>query len=90
MKSLRRVLTRFRNFVTTRRYDERLREEVKEHIVLQAEANVQAGMPPVEARRQAVLKLGAVETIREDYQAERGLLFLETLLQDSRLRVLAD
>jgi hypothetical protein len=51
---------------------------------------VRAGMPAVEARRQAVLKFGAVEAIRETYQAERGLPFIETLLQDLRyaLRIL--
>jgi hypothetical protein len=31
-----------------------------------------------------VLKFGAVEAIKEDYRAERGLLFIEPLLQDSR------
>ena len=31
------------------------------HVAMQAEENVRAGMTAIEARRQAVLKLGAVE-----------------------------
>ncbi len=38
----------------------------------------------IEARRQAVLKFGAVEAIRESYRDQRGLPFMETLLQDTR------
>jgi predicted permease len=47
-------------------------------------------MTPEEARRQARLKFGAVEAIREDYRAEEGLPFVENLLLDVRyaLRVL--
>jgi predicted permease len=84
MKSLRRFLKRLTNFVTRRRDDERLKEEIAEHIALQTDENLRAGLPLAEARRQALLKFGAVESMKEDYRAERGLLFLETLLQDIR------
>ena len=69
----------------------RLREEMEEHLALQAAENFRAGMSPSEARRQAVLKFGAREGIREDYHAEHGLPLLENLLQDLRhaLRLLA-
>ena len=58
---------------------------------LQTEENVRAGMPPVEARRQAALKLGAAQAIREQHNAEQGLPLMENLLQDTRyaLRMLA-
>ena len=42
--------------------------------MLQAEENIRAGMTPVEARRHARLKFGAVDAIQEDYHAEEGLL----------------
>ncbi|MGB6788877.1 MAG: ABC transporter permease, partial [Candidatus Acidiferrales bacterium] len=84
MRSLRRLLTRLANFLTRRRNDERLKEEIEEHIALQTAENLRAGLPPAEARRQAMLKFGAVESIKEDYRAERGMLFIETLLQDIR------
>ncbi|MGA2648985.1 MAG: hypothetical protein ABSF28_00610 [Terracidiphilus sp.] len=35
--------------------------------------------------RQALLKFGSMQAVREDYHAEQGLPFLETLLQDVRL-----
>ncbi len=39
---------------------------------------------PVEARRQAVLKFGAVEAVREDYRDQQGLPIVETLTRDVR------
>jgi hypothetical protein len=70
--------------MTGRRGDQRLREEIEQHLSMQTDENIRAGMPPAEARRQARLKLGGVETIREQFHAEEGLPFLETLLQDLR------
>src|SRR5262249_17786585 len=84
MKSLRRFLTRLFNLAAKRQQEERLREEVAEHIELQTAENLRAGMPPVEARRQAMLKFGGVEAMKEDYRAERGLPLLENLLRDVR------
>jgi predicted permease len=91
MRFLRRLSKRTGNFVTGRSDEQRLREEMEEHIALQAAENLRAGMSASEARRQAVLKFGAREGIRESYHAEQGLPFLETLLQDVRyaLRLLA-
>jgi predicted permease len=90
MKFLRRFFTRLRNLATRRTDDERLREEIEEHIALQTAENLRAGLSPLEARRQAMLKFGGVEAIKEDYRAERGLLFIENLMRDVRfaLRVL--
>jgi hypothetical protein len=82
MKSLRRFFARLANFVR-RAQGERLRE-IEEHIALQTAENLRAGLSPVEARRQAMLKFGGLEAIKEDYRAERGLLFIENLLQDAR------
>jgi putative ABC transport system permease protein len=82
MRVFRRLLARIRNLATRRRGDARLREEIEQHLALQTEENLRAGLPPTEARRQAVLKLGAAAAIREQYHAEEGLPFLELLLQD--------
>ncbi len=84
MRTLKRLVARIWNFSAGRRGDARFREEIEAHLAMQAEDNVRAGMPPVEARRQAVLKLGAVEAIREQYLAEEGLPLLEHLLHDVR------
>jgi predicted permease len=84
MKSLRRLLKRLFNSAAARAQEERLREEIAEHIALQTEENLRARLWPVEARRQAMLKFGGVEAMKQDYRAERGLQFLENLLGDLR------
>jgi hypothetical protein len=50
MKSLRRFFARLANFATRRAQDERLREEIDEHIALQTAENLRTGLSPVEAR----------------------------------------
>jgi predicted permease len=84
MRFLRRFLERLANFASRRRADQRLREEMEDHLTLQTEENLRDGMPLAEARRQAVLKFGAVQTIREGYHGEQSLPFAESLLQDLR------
>ncbi len=84
MRSLRRFLSRLGHVVTRRAQDERLREEIEEHIALQTAENLRAGLSPVEARRQAMLKFGGVEAMKQDYRAQRGLPFIENLLGDFR------
>ena len=84
MRFLRRFFIRLSNFATGSRADERLREELAEHVALQTEENLRAGMSPAEARRQAVLKLGAAQAIREHHSAEQGLPFAENLVLDVR------
>ena len=87
MKSLRRFFARLVNLATRRAQDERLKEEIEEHIALQTAENLRAGLSPVEARRQAMLKFGGVEAMKQDYRAERGLLFIENLVRDVRFAV---
>jgi predicted permease len=84
MKSLRRFFTRLFNSAAKREEEERLREEIAEHIALQTDENLRAGLSPVEARRQAMLKFGGVEAMKQDYRAERGMLFIENLMGDLR------
>ncbi len=87
MRFLRRLFTRALNYFTGRSTDQRLREEMEQHIALQTEENLRAGMPLTEARRQAVLRFGPAQAIREEYHAEQGLPFFENLLQDLRFAV---
>ena len=84
MRFLRRFLARLANLVAWRQNDRRLREEMEEHLALETEENLRAGMLPAEARRQAVLKFGAVQAVREEYHLEHGMPSIEHLLQDSR------
>jgi putative ABC transport system permease protein len=87
MRALRRFLIRLNASIMRRRDDERLTEELEEHLALQTAENIRAGLSPVEARRQAVLKFGAVEALKERYRDEERLPSLENLLQDVRYAV---
>jgi predicted permease len=87
VKFLRRFLIRLSNFAAKRSADQRLQEEIAEHLAFQTEENMRAGMSPTEARRQAALKLGAAEAIREQHHAEHSIPFIENLLFDLRYAV---
>jgi predicted permease len=84
MKELRRFFKRLSSWARTRQDEERLQAEIAEHLAMQTAENLRAGLSPTEARRQAVLKFGGVEAMKEDYRAQKGLPFLETLAQDTR------
>jgi predicted permease len=84
MRTLRRFFKRLSSWATTRQDEERLQAEIEEHLALQTAENLRSGLPLVEARRQALLKFGAVEAMRESYRDQRGVPFMETLIQDMR------
>ncbi len=85
MRRLPRFFKRLFSFTSRRRTEERLREEIASHLELQIADNLRGGLPPTEARRQALLKFGAVESMKEEYRAERSFTFLGTMLLDIRL-----
>ena len=87
MKRMRRFFRRAGNLIFRRGGEQRLREEIEEHIAQQTADNLRAGMTPVEARRQAVLKFGAAEAIKEGYRAERSMPLIESVFQDLRFAV---
>jgi predicted permease len=82
VRSLRRFFIRLSNLATGRSADQRLQDEIAEHLAFQTEENLRAGMSAAEARRQAALKLGAAEAIREHHHAEQSIPLLENLLFD--------
>ena len=84
MRSLRAWLARFGGLFGRRRRDHELADEMESHLQMHIEDNLQRGMAPAEARRQALIKLGGVEQTKESYRERRGIPFLETLLQDIR------
>lgn len=84
MRTMKRLLSRMAGVFKTQAYEQRLREEFAEHLALQTAENLQAGMTAQEARRQAMLKFGPVEAIKESYREQRGLPLLEAVSQDVR------
>jgi len=82
MKGLRRNLKRLLSSLSREKYD--MADELQSHIEMQAEDNLRAGMPPEEARRQARLKFGGLDSVKESYRDQRGLPWLETTFADLR------
>jgi predicted permease len=82
MKRARQFFMRLANLVTRRRQEDRLRAEIEEHITLQTEEYIRAGMLPAGARRKALLKFGAVEPMKEAYRDQESIPFVENLMRD--------
>jgi predicted permease len=87
VKFLRRFFIRLSNLASGRSADQRLQDEIAEHLAFQTEENLRAGMSPAEARRQASLKLGAAQAIREHHHAEHSIPLIENLLFDLRYAI---
>ncbi len=61
-----------------------MEEELRFHLEEEIRANLQAGLSPKEARRQALLLFGGVERFKEELREARGTRPLEELAQDLR------
>jgi len=84
MRPLRRFLTRLVSIATHARNERRIEDEIRDHLAFLTAENMRAGMSPAEARRQALLKFGAAEAVKESYRDQSGLPSFESLLQDTR------
>src|SRR6266478_781904 len=91
MRLLRAWFLRLGGLFSRARRERELADELESHLQLHIEDNLRAGMTPVEARRQALIKLGGVEQTKEIYRDRRGIPLVESLIQDVRygLRMLA-
>lgn len=84
MSRLRAFLVRLSGSFRRRRGERELSEEIESHLQLHVDDNIRAGMTPAEARRQAVLKLGGIEAVKEAMRDRRRLPWLEHAVQDGR------
>jgi predicted permease len=80
---LRELLTRLR-FLIQRRTRGEIDDELRFHLEQQVEANITAGMALEEARRQAAIAFGGVESTRESCNEQRPGYWFETFAQDVR------
>src|SRR5262245_52751432 len=84
MRRVRELILRLEGLFSKRRKDRELDEEIESHLQLHIDDNVKSGMTPEQARRESMIKLGGVESMKEAYRDQRGLPLLETLWQDIR------
>jgi predicted permease len=74
-----------------KKLDVEMSEEMRLHLELRTQANIDAGMSTEEARRAARRRFGGVDQIQETCRDQRGVPWIEHLSQDFRyaLRTLA-
>src|SRR5258705_4843739 len=91
MKRLPTFASRLFGFFSKQRIERDLDSEVQSHLDMLIAENIRRGMPPDAARHAANREFGGVEQTKEIYREQRGLPFLDALLQDLRfaLRLLA-
>lgn len=74
-----------RNAFSPRRVEIDLDQEVRSHLELLTEENIQAGMPPKEAQRAARIELGGVEQLKEQVREQRVGYWLDSVAGDCRI-----
>lgn len=73
-----------RRFFRRRQADAELKQELETHIGHELDDNLARGMPADEARRQAYIKFGSAQRVREEVWEQNTLLVFENLLRDVR------
>ncbi|HYM10612.1 MAG TPA: ABC transporter permease [Bryobacterales bacterium] len=84
MRQIRSFLLRLGGLFQHSRREQDLTDEFESNIGFHVEDNLRAGMAPEEARRQAILRFGGIESTKQDCRDRLGLPFLETFLYDLR------
>jgi putative ABC transport system permease protein len=84
MHLLKQVQSRLEALFRKRELDAEMHDEMRSHIEMRTQANIEAGMNPEEARFTALRQFGWKESIKEDCREQRGVTGLENLAQDIR------
>ncbi|MBV8113316.1 MAG: permease, partial [Silvibacterium sp.] len=82
--SLRRAINRLQYFFRKDPLDRDLNAEMATHLEFAIEENLECGMSPEEARRQAMIRFGGIDQARQQHRETRGLPALDIFLQDLR------
>jgi putative ABC transport system permease protein len=81
------VAARLRGLFEHKRLEHELDDEVRFHLEMQMEDNLEAGMNPAEARYAALRSFGGLESMKETYRERRTFALVETTAQDLRYAV---
>lgn len=73
----------WRDLIARKQQEEDLDEELKFHVAMQEQKNLQDGMTSEEARRSAVIEVGGAEQIKEQVRSERFGFWFETIFRDA-------
>jgi predicted permease len=81
------LLCRLRALFCRNTVESELDEELRFHLEQQIQKLMQTGVARAEAVRRAQMNFGGLEQVKEECRDARGVLFLETVLQDCRYAV---
>jgi predicted permease len=84
MRHLRAWLFRCSGLFRREQGSREFADEIEAHLQMHIEDNIRSGMPPQEARRQALIKLGGMQQTKESYRERSSLPVLEMLWSDIR------
>src|SRR3989442_14244347 len=80
----RKLQVRLHALFQKRKLDDEMDEEMRSHIEMQTQENIDAGMKPEEARYAALRQFGWVESIKETCRERRGVSWIEHFIRDIR------
>lgn len=84
MNKLRALAFRLRGLFRSRRAEKDFAAELEAHVALDTDAGIRNGLSPAEARRQALIRLGGAEQVRQTQRERRTLPWVEDLVHDVR------
>ena len=82
--TLKQFTARLRAFFRAHDLDRDFEQELDSHVAMLTEENIRRGMTHTEARRSALIRVGAGASIKDEHRAARGLPTLETFWRDVR------
>jgi putative ABC transport system permease protein len=85
LNAIRHLSARVRAFFRRGDLDRDFDQELKSHVAMLTQDNLERGMTREEARRMAFIRVGAGASLRDQHRDARGLPALETVLHDVRL-----
>ena len=84
LRALMQTAARIRAFFRRDDFDRDFADELDAHLAMLTDDYVRRGMTPEQARRAAVIRVGAPVSLKEQHRAARGLPGLEGIAQDVR------
>lgn len=87
MRALRVWWIRLTGLFTSKHRVQQFDAELESVIEMHVEDNVRRGMAPEEARRQALIAVGGVQSVRDAYRDRGGMPSIESIVQDVRFAV---
>jgi macrolide transport system ATP-binding/permease protein len=84
MKRLRAWLSRIAGLALREQRERALAAEIDSHIAMHVEDKMRAGLTAEQARRDAILQLGGLESTKQAYRDRSTIPLLEALFRDVR------